>query len=167
MTHTYLTRRWLLAVAGGGTLAAATAGCSGDPEPSADATPDENSGGAQNDAGIDTEDWKNVEEFQFEGRADAWTGIEPAVIDGVENPTIVLFDGDEYDFRWENADGAIHNLEIWDEDGNVVADYVTDSGDTEGEEVALTNLVASQDMASYVCVYHQGAQSGEIDVRSR
>ena len=63
------------------------------------------------DAGTD-DDWTDVDEFAFEGRIQAWTGIEPDVIDGEDNPTITLTEGNEYDFRWGNADGVTHNMEI-------------------------------------------------------
>lgn len=181
MSHSYRTRRWLLTTAGSVTLAG-LAGCSDESEPETNAETsadegdeehddehdeehdDESDGGTQED--VDVSKWEDVDEFRFEGRAEAWTGLEPAPIEGEKNPTIVLLEGQEYDFRWVNEDGAIHDLEIWNEEGDVVDDYVSDSADSEGEEVTLTGVVASAEMESYVCMYHQGSQIGEIEVRS-
>lgn len=187
MTHTTRTRRWLLTTVGSATIAG-LAGCSSEGEPetdgetetddsadgrSEDGTHAESDDGVEKDgddeqdeAVVDDSEWKGIDEFRFEGRTEAWTGIEPALIEGEDNPTILLFEGEEYDFSWVNEDGAIHNLEIWDDDGDVIDDYETDSADTEGEEVALANVVASQEMSSYVCMYHRGTQIGEIEVRS-
>lgn len=110
--------------------------------------------------------WEDVDELYFEGRIEAWTGVEPAIIAGEDNPTLVLFEGEAYDFRWVNKDGAIHTLEIWDENDDIVGEYATESVDKEGEEAVLTNVVASPDMATYVCRYHRTTQVGEIEVRS-
>lgn len=109
--------------------------------------------------------WNDVSEFYFEGRIEAWTGIEPAIIAGKENPALVLFESAEYDFRWVNKDGAIHTLEIWDDNDDLVGEYATESVDVEGEEGVLTNVVASPGMATYVCRFHRGTQVGEIEVR--
>lgn len=51
--------------------------------------------------------WEEINEFYFEGRLEAWTGIWSSVIAGEDNPTLVLFEGKEYDFTWVNRDGAI------------------------------------------------------------
>ncbi|MCW8172845.1 hypothetical protein D8S78_14000 [Natrialba swarupiae] len=51
------------------------------------------------------------------GRIAAWTGIEPEIIAGVDNPDLVLFEGQEYDFRWINEDGAVHNIAMRRERG--------------------------------------------------
>lgn len=146
-------RRRFLTVAGSGALMGLS-GCLSDDNGSPEEEPED-----------DTE-WEDIDEFYFEGRIEAWTGIEPAIIEGEENPTIVLFEGEEYDFRWVNKDGAIHNLEIRDDNDETIDDYATDSLDIEGEEEVLENVVASQEMAKYVCLYHQTTQVGEIEVRS-
>lgn len=113
----------------------------------------------------DTTEWEGIDEFYFEGRVKGWTGIEPAIIAGEENPRLVLFEGESYDFRWVNMDGAIHTLEIWDGNDEVVDEYATESLDQQGEEVVLENVVATPAMAKYVCRFHQSTQVGEFDVR--
>lgn len=120
---------------------------------------------AEND-GPDDEAWEDIDEFAFEGRVEGWTGLEPAVIEGEDNPTLILLEGQEYDFRWVNKDGAIHNLEIRDANDEVVDGYASEDLDDVGEEVVLENVVATSEMAKYVCRFHQGTQEGSIDVRN-
>lgn len=148
-----------------GTANDATNGDQND-EPESDAATDPDAAD-QEGALEDSEEWDGIDQFTFEGRIEGWTGVEPALIEGEENPTLVLFEGEEYDFSWVNKDGAIHNIEIWDDDDEVVDGYATDGMDAEDEEQALTGVVASPEMTTYVCQYHRTSQAGEIDVRSR
>lgn len=78
----------------------------------------------------------------------------------------VLFEGEAYDFRWVNKDGAIHTFEIWDENDNLIEDYTTESLDQEGAELEFENVIATPEMAKYVCRFHRTTQVGEIDVRN-
>ncbi|MCU4925932.1 PKD domain-containing protein [Halobacteria archaeon AArc-dxtr1] len=112
------------------------------------------------------DDWEAVDEFYFEGRVEAWTGLEPALIDGEDNPTITLIEGNEYDFRWVNADGVTHNLEIRDDDGEIIDDYESDDVGEEGEETTLEGVVASEEMSVYICTYHEATQVGDIEVQT-
>lgn len=169
MPNTQPTRRRFLTIAGSGALVGVS-GCLSDANESPEEGVEDNPGETPTDdpeeeSESDTE-WADVDEFYFEGRIEAWTGIEPAMIEGEDNPTVVLFEGEEYDFRWVNEDGAIHNLEIRDENDEVIDEYATDYLDIEGEEEALENVVASLEMATYVCVFHQETQVGNIEVRS-
>ena len=113
---------------------------------------------------LDREDWEDVDEFYFEGRIEAWTGIDPDVIDGEDNPTIGLIEGQEYDFRWVNEDGVLHNLEIRDGDGEIVDDYVSDDVSDAGEEAEIEGVVATEEMVTYICTYHESTQVGDIEV---
>lgn len=153
-----LSRRRLLA-ASGLTGAALLAGCPNNDEPPDDEPPDD-------DAPDDVEDWEDVDEFYFEGRVAAWTGIEPDLIEGEENPTITLIDGQEYTFRWVNADGVLHNMEIWDDDGEIIDDYQSDDVEEEGEEATIEGVVTSEEMVNYVCRYHSTTQIGDIEVHT-
>lgn len=148
MLNAQLTRRHYLIAAGSATLAGIS-GCMGTGN-----EPEENT------------EWEDISEFYFEGRIEAWTGIEPAIITGEDNPTLILFEGEEYDFRWVNKDGAIHTLEIWDDNDEIVDEYATESLDREGEEEVLANVVSSPEMAKYVCRYHRTTQAGELEIRS-
>ncbi|MXV64073.1 PKD domain-containing protein [Natronorubrum sp. JWXQ-INN-674] len=157
-------RREALAVAGAaGTMA--LAGCGG-PGEEDDVDEDENGNGNDDEADVAAEDWEDVEAFEFEGRVEAWTGIEPEQIDGEENPTITLIEGQEYDFTWINADGILHNLEIRDENDEIVDDYQSDDAQDEGDEVTLDGVVATEEMTRYICAYHESSQVGDIEVES-
>lgn len=129
-----------------------------DDEEPADEEPDEED--------VDAEEWEDIEEFYFEGRTEAWIGIEPEIIADEENPTITLIEGQEYDFRWVNGDGVMHNLEIRDGDDEIIDDYVSEDVSEEGEETTLEGVVASEDMDVYICTYHEATQVGDVEVVS-
>ena len=148
-----ISRRRLLAITGSTTLVA-LAGCPDDDEPDDEPDNDEVED-------VDVEEWADIEEFYFEGVVEHWTGIEPEIIEDEENPTITLIEGQEYDFRWVNGDGVVHNLEIRDEDDEIVDDYVSDDVGDEGEETTLEGVVATEEMTTYICAYHEGTQVGD------
>ena len=146
----YLTRRHVLA-AGTAGAAAVLAGClDGDDDDVDDA--------------LGPDDFEGVDEFVFDGTQQAWIGVEPDVIAGVNNPTIWLFEGETYDFEWVNADGILHNLQIEDAGGNVIDDYVSDDVETEGESARIEGVTATSDMAQYICDYHRTTQVADIEV---
>ncbi|WP_245726740.1 PKD domain-containing protein [Natronorubrum sediminis] len=142
----------------------ALAGCGGPGEETENGDDPEN--GNDDENGADNGDWEDVEEFYFEGRVEAWTGVEPDIIDGEDNPTITLIEDNEYDFTWINEDGVTHNLEIRDENDDIVEDYQSDDGEEEGEETTLEGVVASEEMAVYICTYHESTQVGDIEIES-
>lgn len=145
-----LQRREVLAVAGGG-AAVLVAGCTGDDNDN-------------DDDDLEEADWEGIDRFSFEGTNQAWTGIEPSIIEDEDNPTIGLIEGETYDFHWINADGSLHNIEIRNEDGDVVGDYSTDGVSGEDEEETLEGVEATSEMAQYVCDLHDGSQVGDIVV---
>lgn len=142
-------RRWFLKAVGATAATAAVAGCIGDDDDDDDIGPD---------------DWEGVTEIVVDGYADRWEGVEPEFIEGVENPTLYLTEGTEYTITWVNADGLLHDLQIWDDDDNLVDDYASDETSTEGEEIDM-DFTASSEMAQYACTYHwtQG-QIGPIEI---
>ncbi|GAB7020809.1 hypothetical protein JCM18750_36710 [Halostagnicola bangensis] len=156
-----LTRRVFLGASGAVSMAA-LAGCGGPGEEND--TDEEEPDGADN--GEADDEWEDVDEFYFEGHVEAWTGLEPGIIDGEDNPTITLIEGNEYDFRWINADGVTHNLEIRDEDDEIIDDYQSDDVSEEGEETTLEGVVASEEMSVYICTYHESTQVGDIEVQT-
>ncbi len=151
-----LSRRALLTITAV-TGVTALAGCADEPN---NDEPDEEP------EAIDIDEWAEVEEFYFDGQVSHWGGIEPEIIADEENPTITLIDGQEYDFRWVNADGTLHNLEIRDEDDEVIDDYVSEDVEAEGEETTLEGVVATEEMATYICRYHETTQVGDITVET-
>lgn len=158
-----LRRRTYLKHVGAASVTALIAGCANDEneEPADDEEPVND-----DEEPVDEEEWEGIDEFYFEGRIQAWTGIEPDVIAGEDNPTLVLFEGEEYDFRWVNEDGAMHNIAIYDEDEEVVDDYATEGMDEEGEEETLEGVVVTEEMVTYICEFHPTTQVGDIEVVS-
>ena len=154
-------RRTALVLVGSTGATALLAGCADDEGP---AEPDDENGEPADDDG--EAEWEDVEAFHFEGRIEAWTAVEPAFIEGQENPTITLIEGNEYDFSWVNADGAVHNMEIRDADDEIVEDYQSDDVGEEGEETSIEGVVASEEMTTYICTYHEATQVGDIEVQT-
>ncbi|GAB3031233.1 cupredoxin domain-containing protein [Natronobiforma cellulositropha] len=183
----YLTRRRALHIAAATGVSVALAGCGGpaeeddaadDPAPAEedDETEEEDETEAEDDeteaeddeaeAADDADDeWEDVEEIVLDGYTPGWEGVEPAAIEGEENPTLVLYEGREYDVTWENADGEPHNIEIWDENDEVVDDYQTEIIDEQGETQTLT-FEASEEMVAYVCEVHIGTMLGDLEIRT-
>ncbi|OAQ53011.1 hypothetical protein HTG_09275 [Natrinema mahii] len=104
-------------------------------------------------------------EILFSGETAEWVGLEPSAIEGVANPTLVLEAGAEYTIGWTEGDGALHNIEIWDENEDVVDGLETElvAEPDEGQRLTVT---ASEEMATYVCHPHYTIMQGTIRVRS-
>ncbi|MDJ1434484.1 hypothetical protein [Halostagnicola sp. A-GB9-2] len=91
-----------LATVGGVSVAGCLGGVFSDPDPA------DGSGGV-----TDPEEWIDGDEIHLLGYARHWEGVKPAdLIDGVENPTLVLEARSTYEISWENAEDMRHNLEI-------------------------------------------------------
>ncbi|WP_211334039.1 cupredoxin domain-containing protein [Halopiger aswanensis] len=105
-------------------------------------------------------------EIMLEGSTQAWTGVEPEAIADEENPTLTLTEGESYDITFENADGAQHNLVIWDDSEETVDDYETDMVSEEGESATLEIDEVTDEMAQYVCEPHSSTMVGDIELES-
>ncbi|AXR79771.1 hypothetical protein [Natrarchaeobaculum sulfurireducens] len=160
MHSSRIDRRTLLA--GGATLATiALVGCLEDddedePEPVVDAA-------ESLEEETDPDAWHEVESIRFDGWVGGWVGVEPDVIDRVENPTLVLVEGREYELTWENMDGVHHNFAFWDADREGVRDYATDGNEEKGETETL-RFEATPEMATYRCEYQQEGQVGDVEI---
>ncbi|MFP4632388.1 MAG: PKD domain-containing protein [Halobacteriales archaeon] len=100
---------------------------------------------------------------ELDGQASGWLGRSPSDIEGDRNPTLVLEEGARYVFRWVNADGAPHDLQIRGEDDEVVDELVSERVETRGEGASL-EFTASTEMEEYVCSFHRSSQSGRLVV---
>ena len=154
-----VSRRRLLKIAGAASATALVAGCTGNGD---DDAPADDGNGDDNGDEVDESEWEDVDTIELDAYTAGWEGLSPSPIDGETNPTIVLFEGEEYDFTWYNQDGAGHNIEIWDENEEIVGDYVTDI--VTDDEQTLEGVVASEEMAYYRCDPHAGMQ-GNIEIR--
>lgn len=95
------------------------------------------------------------------GRASYWYGLEPAAIEGEENPTLSLREGERYRLVWVNLDGEEHEWHVEDEDGDVLER--TEAASSAGEVRELT-FEASESMATYRCEYHPERMAGEVEI---
>lgn len=155
-------RRTVLSTVAGAAAAVSVAGCLGGSEESADDEPEpelDQATAAEGDT--DPAAWRDVEALRFDGYVGGWLGVEPAAIEGVENPTLVLVEGREYEVTWENKDGIHHNFAFWDENREVVEDYSTDGTDVEGERETLA-FEATPEMDTYRCEYQPAGQKGPV-----
>ena len=152
------TRRTVLKAAGASTIAIALAGCAGDDDNGDDGDDEENGNGDDGEFEIEA-----GTEIVLDGYSSHWECLEPSEIEGEENPTLVLEEGEEYTMEWINADGVTHDLQIWDEDDELVDDLATDSIDDEGESDSL-EFTAEPEMVTYVCEYHETNQIGDLVV---
>lgn len=114
-----------------------------------------------NDTNLET--WADVSEIRLDAFVGGWVGVEPSHIDRVENPTLVLVEGREYEFTCENRDNVKHNLAIHDDDDEVVAELstgvVADTGATE-----TLSFEATPKMVTYICEHQPVIQLGDIEV---
>ncbi len=109
---------------------------------------------------IDREQWTGVEEIQVAGYMDGWEGVEPEMIAGAVNPPIVLADGSEYTFSFENADGEPHSLELHAERDDVVHSTAVVEETGSGETL---DFEATSDLEWYVCGVHNQVMVGQIE----
>jgi len=149
-----VSRRQLLA-ASGSACAAAVAGCT-------------SSGGDGSDDDdwqqpLEPEDWEDVDEIRLMGYTGGWEGVEPDLIDGIRNPTLLLFAGSGYEITWENGDGIGHNIAIRNEDRQVVGSNRTSNVRDRGETQTL-EFEATDEMHEYVCEPHPRGMLGYIHV---
>ncbi|SDR07418.1 plastocyanin/azurin family copper-binding protein [Natronobacterium texcoconense] len=165
MRETNTTRRKVIKLAGAAGAAALVAGCAdegnGEEEPAddeeepADDEEEENGNGEAIEPGTDIE---------FDAQTPGWEGIAPSEIEGEENPTLTLEEGEDYTIGWpEESDGAQHNIEIWDEDGEVVDDLETEVTEEPSEDQVL-EFTASEEMAQYVCEPHETTMIGDLEI---
>ncbi|ELY82181.1 hypothetical protein [Natrinema pallidum] len=94
------------------------------------------------------------------GRIEYWYGIAPVEIEGEENPTLDLEDGEVYELVWINADGAEHELIVETEDGQELE--ASDSSEEAGETVSMT-FEANEDAAEYYCEFHPESMRGDVE----
>ena len=99
----------------------------------------------------------------FGGYSTHWEGSQPADIEGMENPTLVLEEGETYEMGWDDGDGVSHNIEIHDDDGNVVDDLSTEQVASPDDDQFL-EFEATSEMAEYVCAPHPMDMLGQIEV---
>ncbi|THE63421.1 hypothetical protein D8Y22_18410 [Salinadaptatus halalkaliphilus] len=159
-------RTFLSTIAGSlaATTVAGTSGCLGTGEPDAETEPEpvvDEADALEGDT--DPDAWQDVHDIQFDGWVGGWVGVEPAAIDRVENPMLVLFEGQAYELTWQNRDGVHHNVAFWDDDREVVDGYATDGNEREGATETL-RFEATPAIDTYRCEYQPAGQVGDVEI---
>jgi hypothetical protein len=149
-------RRRLLKAAGASLTAVVIAGCSGSNGDDEETDDDQD----DDDGGDDSFEIEPGATIMLEGNTGGWEGIEPSEIEGEENPTLVLEEGETYEIGWEQGDGSRHNVVLWDESQSTVEDYATDLTDSPDGTLEFT---ATEEIVYYRCEPHSSMQ-GEIRV---
>ncbi|MGQ3412893.1 plastocyanin/azurin family copper-binding protein [Natrinema sp. LN54] len=153
-----VSRRTALKLTGAAASTALIAGCS-----SGDGNGNGNGNGDSNDGPVEIEP---DTEILFKADSLGWTGKSPSSIEGQENPTIALQEGETYTIGWDEGDGQGHNFAIYDDSEGVVGDYSTEQVSEPGEDQVYEIEVTSE-MAEYVCEPHyDSGMAGSIDVQS-
>jgi plastocyanin len=95
------------------------------------------------------------------GRAEYWLGLAPEPIEGEQNPTLQLREGEQYRLVWVNLDGVEHELVVEDADGEEL--NASDSNEEVGATASVT-FTASEEMAQYYCEYHPEQMRGSVEL---
>lgn len=98
-------------------------------------------------------------DIELEGRVEGWQGIAPDDIEGEENPTLTLVEGEDYVLEWTNGDGQPHNFVVETEEDEDV--FATDLLTTGSQTVEFT---ASEEMSEYYCQPHAGSMRGDVEL---
>ncbi|SFC33649.1 Tat (twin-arginine translocation) pathway signal sequence [Halobiforma haloterrestris] len=153
-------RRTFLKAAGAAGATVLVAGCSGN-DGDGDGE-DETENGNEDDGGSDGFEIDPGTQIELDGQTAGWEGLAPGDIEGEQNPTLILQEGEDYEIGWTQGDGSQHNIEIRDDGGDVVDDLSTEQV-AEPEDQWL-EFTASSEMASYVCNPHETTMIGDIVV---
>ncbi|ELZ12315.1 blue copper domain-containing protein, partial [Halovivax asiaticus JCM 14624] len=102
-------------------------------------------------------------EILFKGMTTHWEGKSPSGIEGEENPTIALTEGETYTIGWDEGDGQPHNFQIRNGSDEVVGDYTTDTTPDPGE-AQVYEIEVTSEMAAYRCMPHPNME-GTIEVQ--
>jgi hypothetical protein len=114
-------------------------------------------GGGNGDTGIDPSTTIELETTQN----NLWQGAAPSSIEGGENPTLSLQEGEEYTLTWTHTGGSVHNFHLVDADGNTVQDVQTDLISSGSQTVTFT---ATEEIAEYVCDAHLSEMRGDVEL---
>lgn len=102
-------------------------------------------------------------DIEFSAQTSHWEGLAPSSIEGAENPTLILQEGEDYTIGWTQGDGGGHNIEIRDENDAVVDNLSTEVVSDPDEDQILA-ITASSEMALYVCDPHENTMRGDIRI---
>jgi plastocyanin len=102
-------------------------------------------------------------DIYLDGATRAWTGRKPSSIDGEDNPTLTLYEGETYVLAWQNVDAAPHNVVIENDAGDnlIETEIVSEEG-----AIQRVEFEATAEMTRYYCQVHPGSMEGVVEVVS-
>ncbi|SEQ74158.1 plastocyanin/azurin family copper-binding protein [Natrinema salaciae] len=154
-----VSRRTALKLTGAAASTALVAGCSGGDEGNGNGNGDSEDSGPVEISPDETIMLKATS-------SNTWEGKSPSGIEGQENPTLALKEGETYEIGWDENGGSVgHNIAIYNGDGEVhngkKTEQTPDPGDGE-----MLEFEASSDTVEYVCVPHyQSGMAGDIEMQ--
>ncbi len=154
-----VSRRRMLTLTGVATSTALVAGCGG-----GGGNGNGNGGNGNGSGGADGYEISPDQDIRFDGQTSAWIGLQPSSIEGEENPTLILEAGETYSIGWTEGDGAAHNLELRNDDGEVVDDYTTGDPVSDPGSDETFEFEAQDVMTLYRCQPHPSME-GEIQIQ--
>ncbi|ELY87000.1 plastocyanin/azurin family copper-binding protein [Natrinema altunense] len=119
-----------------------------------------NGGGGGNGDGFEIEPGTTID---FSGETSHWEGLAPSAIEGEENPTLILQEGEDYTIGWSEGNGQPHNMEIRNESDEVIGDLSTEVV-SEPDENQMLDITASSEMYQYVCQPHEAQMRGDMEI---
>ncbi|GAB7020369.1 cupredoxin domain-containing protein [Halostagnicola bangensis] len=160
---TSLSRRRTILLFGGIATVTSLAGCGGLGEDDTEEDDDESPLVDDEEPAGDASDWEDVSEIMLEAEESGWTGVEPELIDGDENPALMLTAGESYEITWENVDGNQHNIALRTDAMEIVEEYQTELVSGTGETQTL-EFEATTEMDLYVCEAHTEGMTGFVEI---
>ncbi|GAA0255476.1 hypothetical protein ACFFQF_16600 [Haladaptatus pallidirubidus] len=125
------------------------------------------------------------EPIELAGQASGWQGQAPQSIEGRQNPTLQLQEGEIYTVRWTNIDGQPYTFTVQNNQENSIKAIQQLQGTTtdnkaipQSKTVKITNSLSEQDesqtlrfeatpeIAFYRCTVHPSSMVGEVRVQS-
>ncbi|ELY75346.1 plastocyanin/azurin family copper-binding protein [Natrinema pallidum] len=122
-----------------------------------------NGGGGGNGGGSGGYEIEPGTTIDFSGETSHWEGLAPSAIEGEENPTLILQEGEDYTIGWSEGNGQPHNMEIRNENDEVIGDLSTEVV-SEPDESQMLDITASSDMYQYVCQPHEAQMRGDLEI---
>ena len=115
----------------------------------------------ESDAAMQEQDEETARRFVLVGIVGGWLGVGPAEIDARTNPPLRVVEGEQYEVFWINGDGAHHNFNIRNEDGDVVE--ATSIVEEQGESQSVT-FTAEPGLEEYFCAPHPVQMRGPVEL---
>ncbi|PGF14634.1 hypothetical protein CP556_20205 [Natrinema sp. CBA1119] len=145
-------------LAGVATSTALVAGCGGGGNGGG------NGGGGNGGGGSDGYEIEPGTQLDFSGQTSYWEGLAPSSIEGEQNPTLILQEGEDYTIGWSEGDGAAHNMQIRNSNDEVIDDLTTGEPVSDPGDGLFFDFTASSEMVRYRCEPHPQME-GDLQIQ--